>query len=410
MTYITINQVVYVTFPGFSGIIQLTPNPVTPNVFVATQLTAFIGGAYIGEMDGRLVIGNVWQLSGGNVLNFPYQFAWSADSEQYGIWAVLDVNSNPTGAGFNNLPDVEDVITGLMFNGPTAYIIRQQGVTEVTPLNSGIQPFNFNHMWASAKGIGSVFPNSISQYGPQAPFVSETDVFVFGLNGLDPIVGTARQAIYSAIYNTNTKNVFGCCSSLFVNGETELYYFLAVEQNSGSVTTITLFCYSFMGKTWTVITMTGGALFHLIDVRAVDNTVINGGVSFVVPVFALQTTGNPPSFFQIVPNSGTGTLVFPTELVRALQDITIDGILVYSPTTDGSTISPTIKGSDSDQVFDVIDTSTAEQIAPNYYRSFPPGDKPACTLRSPQLTLGITNNAQIGHIIIWGTTTPGRPF
>lgn len=416
LTYIVINQVVYLSAPGLSGIIKLANTPGT-NAFVATTLTTQLGCSYLAELDGRLLGMNIWQGAAGAVVNSPYQIAWSADSQQYGVWNVLDVNSNPTGAGFNNLPDVEDVITGAFFNGPTGYIIRQQGITEITPLNSGIQPYNFNHLWASRKGIGSIWPNTICQYGPQGCFLSETDIFVMGLSGLNPIGGMAKGAIYNTIYNANTNNVFATCCPMvqgITDKEPELFFILLIEQSNGTVVTHTLFIYGFESKAWTTVTITGGFGFDIVDISPIDNTLISGGsLSYVQPVFVFQGLIHPPVFYQLVTNDVTiagSTLVFPTEIITALQDVTIDGIAIFSPSNDASTINPVIQGSDAAQNFGTLATNSGTTKAPGYFKFFPPGGKPSSTLRSPQLTINYNGTAQIGHVVIYGTTTPGRPF
>ncbi|HEY1644801.1 MAG TPA: hypothetical protein VGF75_00260, partial [Candidatus Saccharimonadales bacterium] len=195
LTYVTINQVVYFSAPGLTSIYSLSL--VTGSITFEFQLgvlTTALGCSYLGEMNGRLIAINVWQfVMGTGTVNFPYQVAWSAAGEQYGVWNVLDGSGNPTGAGFNNLPDVEDVLTGSQFIGPTAYLYRQQGITEMTPLNSGIDPFDFNHLWASEHGIGCPFDNTMSQYGSEGAFISDVDVFTMGLAGINQIGGVAKQ-------------------------------------------------------------------------------------------------------------------------------------------------------------------------------------------------------------------------
>ena len=115
---------------------------------------------------------------------FPYQVAWSAAAEAYGIFNPLTVAGLVTGAGFNNIPDIEDNITGFFTTGPTGYILRNQGISEMTPLNSGIEPFDFNHLWASHNGIGAKNIVLAQQYGSVGYFISDTNGFTIGYDGI----------------------------------------------------------------------------------------------------------------------------------------------------------------------------------------------------------------------------------
>ncbi|HEY1645033.1 MAG TPA: hypothetical protein VGF75_01455, partial [Candidatus Saccharimonadales bacterium] len=199
LTWKTINNTTFMSAPGMSQIFQVGPDMSGNLTF--SLLTSYLGCKFLGEFNGRLVAMNVSQWQTGGMIdfaqNFPYQIAWSAAGQQYAIWNPLDMSGNATGAGFNNLPDVEDEITGGLFIGPTVYCIRRAGITEITALNNGISPFNFDHMWASHKGVGTVFPETISQYGPKGAFVAKDDIYSIGLDGLSIIGGVAKNAIYS---------------------------------------------------------------------------------------------------------------------------------------------------------------------------------------------------------------------
>jgi hypothetical protein len=422
LTFITINQVVYLSAPGLTGILQLTL--VIGSVTFAFQLsllTANLGCSYLREMNGRLLAMNVWQVDPGPpsiVINFPYQVAWSADSEQYGIWDVLDGSGNPTGAGFNNLPDVEDVITGAVFEGPTGYIYRQQGITEVVGLNSGIQPFQFEHLWASYKGIGTVYPNTLDQYGSESAFLSDGDVYSMGVQGLTPISGTAKQAIYATLYASNN-NAFGLMCPVTYNGEPEMYYILIMQPITpvlGAFQTI-YWMYSYTSKEWTQFLLVNGPLQPIKDVRAMQKLLADGVTNAnlatgILPVFAAQTPNSVPHFYYLPdPANSSSTisnLVFPLELIAPFRDVTIDGIAVYTPQEDGSTIALSINGVAYQTI--TVD-GISNQCVEGYYKSFKSDESAASTFQnSVQLTMQIIGTAQVGHIVLYGTQTPSRPF
>jgi hypothetical protein len=418
LTFITINQVVYLSAPGLTGICQLNIVPGTITfAFQLTLLTANLGCSFLREMSGRLVAMNVWQVFGGVPTNYPYQIAWSADSQQYGIWNVLDISGNPTGAGFNNLPDCEDVITGAQFTGPTGYIYRQQGITEITGLNSGIQPFNFNHLWASYKGIGTVYSNSLDQYGTEAAFLSDSDVFSFGMSGLASISGTAKQAIYEDLL-LSSNNVFGLVCPIQFDSEPEMFYILVMQPLAavaGSYQTI-FWMYSYVTQEWTTLLYLTSTYQPLIDARQMQKILVDGvsNVNYaqgILPVFAAQVTGHIPQFFYLPDPahnaSTTMILVFPVELVAPFRDVTIDGIAVWTPATDSSTITLSINGISYQSI---IADGVSSQVSGGYYKSFPALENPANTFQNIGLSIAVNGTAQIGHIVMYGTQTPSRAF
>jgi hypothetical protein len=166
---------------------------------VISLLTNFVGGGYLGVLDNQLInLGGVSNLDG----LVPYRISWSAPG-QYGQFQPFDVGSG-TGsfsAGFNDLPSTSDVLTGIITTGSVAYIFRSQGITQMNITGNGTDPFQFNHLWASELGIGTVLPDTISQYGSMGAFVSDSGFYALGLNGIQEITGPAKELIYGKINN-----------------------------------------------------------------------------------------------------------------------------------------------------------------------------------------------------------------
>ncbi len=126
---------------------------------------------------------------------FPQRIRWSPS----GIPTIWDPNVN-IGAGFNDELDVPDGILGAITVGTTAFILRSNGITEVTSTGIGINPFNFNHLWASERGIGNIYPYGYASYGPLGIFISSDDIYNVSLGGFKRIGGVARDAIYNDLY------------------------------------------------------------------------------------------------------------------------------------------------------------------------------------------------------------------
>lgn len=149
------------------------------------------GGYFIGELNAQVLLLNTVEGTQNNVQRFPQRVRWSPSGYD-NIW---DTNVN-IGAGYNDEIDVPDEITGFFAIGRNGFIFRTNGITELTSIGSSENPFDFNHLWASQKGIGNVLPFSIASYGPIGMFAAEDDIYNISLSGFKRVGGVARDAIY----------------------------------------------------------------------------------------------------------------------------------------------------------------------------------------------------------------------
>lgn len=356
ISYININGVTYFSFPSCDSIFQFDGNTLA-------LLTNFLGGEHLAELNGRLIVGNVWQTVSSVLTNFPYQFAWSAPGGAYAQFNPL-VGGLVTGAGFNNLPDVEDTITGMFTTGPTGYVVRQHGITEVTPLNSGIQPFDFNHLWASHKGIGTVFPQTVAQYGSLGCFISEDDIYTIGYDGINVISGSAKSSIYAAINSLQqTESVQSVFSVVLIDNNPTLCYVLVTQKETSSNNfTYTFFIYAMSLKEWMVMEFTslrknnsgvpigyylsahnllfGNTAQAYSDIIFWDNIFVGNNTSFLfLDVYQLTNQS-----FLSTDTDKLAILQFPMEEVIFGRDVTVDGILIYLNVTNPITVTVDVSG------------------------------------------------------------------
>jgi hypothetical protein len=182
-----------------------------PTVVPGSTGPLSIGAFYLGELNNQILLANVVVLDNGSgaTFNFPQRLWWSAN----GIPTQWDPTVN-TSAGFNDFLDVPDVITGIMTIGIAGYLFRSNGITQFTITGSALTPFQFDHLWASRKGIGNVLPWTIAQYGPQGFFASTTQIYKMSVNSFEPIGGTARDAIYADIAAASGNPVSGYLPNL----------------------------------------------------------------------------------------------------------------------------------------------------------------------------------------------------
>lgn len=166
----------------------------SPTVIPGSTGPLSIGGFYLGELNNQILLLNVVVLDNAtNVLyKFPNRLWYSAN----GIPTQWDPTIN-TSAGFVDFLDVPDMFTGIMTIGIAGYMFRSNGITQFTPTGSAVTPFQFDHLWASKKGIGNVFQWSIAQYGASGFFASTEQIYKMSVNSFNAIGGSARDAIYA---------------------------------------------------------------------------------------------------------------------------------------------------------------------------------------------------------------------
>lgn len=163
-----------------------------------------IGSLYLYELNDQINLLNVTLFNAaifgstpaGSVTNFSQRLWYSAN----GIPDQFDPSVNIS-AGFVDFFEVPDIFTGAMGLGEVAYLFRTNGITEQTIAGSSLQPFYFNHLWASNLGIGSVYPWSIAQYGAMGFFVSNDNVYLAQPYQFTPVGGGARDAIMRDLAN-----------------------------------------------------------------------------------------------------------------------------------------------------------------------------------------------------------------
>jgi hypothetical protein len=206
-----------------------------------------IGGAFLSELDNYLILANVTikDQGTGAIYNYPNLIWWCAN----GLPLQWDPTQN-TSAGFNPFLDVGDQITGLAMIGVAGYIFRTWGITEVTPTGSAVTPFEFDHLWASERGIGNVFPFTIAQYGGQCAFVAADNIYIITLSGINAIGGTARDAIYADL-NKATGTPFANITPILNRGYVYLTYMLLIPLvDSFGFALTRVYVYSFDDQNW----------------------------------------------------------------------------------------------------------------------------------------------------------------
>jgi hypothetical protein len=208
-----------------------------------------IGGKFLAELNNQLILANIAVLDQGTgaVYNFPNLIWWSAN----GLPLQWDPTQN-TSAGENPFLDVPDQISGLAMLGVAGYIFRTNGITQMSPTGSSAAPWEFDHMWASKHGIGNVYPWSVSQYGPNACFVAQDNIYSLSITNAQPIGGAARDAIMADIASAASQSTFlipySAILPIYVNGYVYLTYNIYIP----FINFIRNYVYSMEDQNWAV--------------------------------------------------------------------------------------------------------------------------------------------------------------
>lgn len=205
---------------------------------VIDATNGYTAGAYfLIELNSQLLMLNTTESIGGN---FTQRIRWCPS----GMPTIWDNNIN-IGAGWNDELDVPDSITGAFTVGTTAFILRNNGITEVTSTGNAENPFNFDHLWASDRGIGNVFPFGYAAFGPLGIFLSSDEIYNVSLGGFNKIGGTSLDAIYGDL-SESVGIPLASIVPYYSNKYIYNHYRLAIPQSKGSV----LWNYSFQDQSW----------------------------------------------------------------------------------------------------------------------------------------------------------------
>lgn len=227
---------------------------------IAGQTT--FGSRFIGELANHLLLAyTVEQPVGGAATIYRQRIRWSNDGFEPYLSGVFGNNLGTAGATFDStinvnagvvdMLDAPDVITGMMMLGRVGYILRSNGITEVSPTGKGTAPFTFNHLWSSQQGIGNLYPFGTAQYGNMGVLISTEQIYKLEPYNINPIGGTARDAILTDL-NTASGPVRACIVPMFSFGYIYPIYMLFINQtNTSSI----IYIYSFEDNNWVKWTM-----------------------------------------------------------------------------------------------------------------------------------------------------------
>lgn len=223
--------------------------------FVYNVASTYTAGQQMGVLDDYLLQFNTNSATDGVQ---PNRINWSGP----GKFTTWDPSIDRT-AGFNTLASVEDQLTGFYSYASVGIALSQKGLIELSPTGVAIGPFNFTALWTSEIGQGSIYPDTITQYGLNGFLATDSGLYKVSTGGgFQDITGTAKRAIYTSIQNNEingtTGQVFaspiiaGAILGYFYNSQyPNPYYFIAaVPESLGEVGTIVVWMMDLTTGVW----------------------------------------------------------------------------------------------------------------------------------------------------------------
>lgn len=225
------------------------------SVATLTGATTSAGAFYIGELAAHVLMFSTMEFGSTSVEYFPQRIRWSAS----GLPNVWDPTVN-TSAGFTDLLDCSDIITGFAALGQNGYIFRTNGITEMVPTGQGAEPFIFNHLWAANYGVGNIIGSSLASYGAFSIFVASDNIYQMTATALntigDQVIAQVLEDLSNAGINmtalragvVGNSYVIGSVIPQLSRGLAYLSYVLTIPQDSGGAI---MYVYNIVAKVWT---------------------------------------------------------------------------------------------------------------------------------------------------------------
>jgi hypothetical protein len=298
-----------------------------------TTATLYNGVAVIKKFAGSLLGLRYQQQLGTYTQNQDMILVWSS-SENLNEWSPVTNVGNVTGAGFEQLADIGDYLSGLVVTNGTAFIIRSQGISYATATGNATLPYAVNHIGLGDRGEGAQVSNLICQYDQVGAYVGNSDIFQIS-GQVSSIGAKIKNVIFAALQNNpGNLNSEACC--VFIGNNEVILVVFQVAQ--------TLYIFNTANGTWMTLGFTAipggdvGALYGLgcfTKYLGFSSSNLYNPSSFVVGVQYINSlfVVQPPAFYTLgegIVNStsltDSNTVTFPVEEIDFGRDVTIDSI------------------------------------------------------------------------------------
>lgn len=306
--------------------------------------TFYSGYELLNKFAGSLIGARIIPQLGIIAQDSDMSVAWTAANE-LDVWAPETAAGLVTGAGFAQIDDIGDYLSGLIVSNGTMYLLRAQGISYATPTGNATLPFSFNHIGLGDRGEGAQLSSLVCQYDNTGAYIGNSNIYQIS-GSISAIGDKIKAAIFSALDSIDSLGVTNLISSAagaaLLGGDEFPIVAFSVVLNNGTLNLVT-YVYNVTNGTWmpftyasgvgmgTIQTALTGVLSSLLTF-ADSNLYNQSNIAFG---FQQQTDGVPgtPSFFALqegIPNSDSiltqAGIIFPAEEVSFGRDITIDAL------------------------------------------------------------------------------------
>jgi hypothetical protein len=291
--------------------------------------TVYAGVQVIRKFAGSLIgLGTIAQL--GTILqNADMIFSWSA-AENLDEWSPVDANGNVTGAGFAQLADIADDLTGLIVTNNTAFIIRSQGISYAVATQNGEDPFYIAHIGLGDQGEGAQNSKLVCQYDQTGAYIGNSDIYQ--VSGSISSIGNKIKSLLFSDLELELSFLSSHSCAVFIGSNV----FPVVLFMIGN----TIYVYNPGNQTWMKFSFTPAELEQVAQVAC---TYLQTAGSFIQSSASLALQGKSgvipqlaaPVLYSLVegvPNlnsiSGQAQLTFPQEELLFGRDVVIDALYI----------------------------------------------------------------------------------
>jgi hypothetical protein len=315
---------------------------------------------------------------------------WSA-TDDLDVWNVLDLSGNVTGAGFAQLADIGDYLSGLIVTGGTAFILRSQGISYATATGNATNPYSFNHLGLGDEGEGAQLAQLSCQYDQLGAFVGNSDIYQIS-NSITPIGSKIKQLLFQSVLNNSLKFYGSASCSIYLGDEFPAILFVVGD---------TVFIFNAPNTTWQTLTIDAvlnAASYISAGVFATLNASLLAGVQNQADAIIALGQSNVYKFYSVYDGVAAATSLnvnstvsFAVEEVSFARDITIDAIYISLTATLSANVTAVfnINGVFFSQLVLTPDVMNTDSIVPIGFQVFPASGLPF-TAPSPQLQITIT--------------------
>lgn len=198
------------------------------------------GSVYLKTITNRLIMGFTNEGVVGTPAGYPTRIRWSA-TNQPTVWDP-DVNID---AGFIDLDDIGDGISGLICIGTTLLILSPTCIKVMTPTGNGALPFSFDNFWLAPYGVGCTMPQTADSFGATGFFVGQDNIYAVTLNGIQAIGTPIADYFFSTLANLTQNGsslsapnvfVYGRVVPVNINGIVDVFYnlYLSAQYSNGN--------------------------------------------------------------------------------------------------------------------------------------------------------------------------------